>query len=156
MIGKFKEQNLLDSFKRNKEVVKYLEGCDINLTEKDCVDGDFVGENLETYELKYDPHIGKSGNVMIELFASVNRDNFEFGWAYRYKNTDFLIFFNEEEIYCYDCNGLLNTFWEEILPIKKLNNLNIIQGVKGNKDVVLILLKEEEVNQNLKWKIKRI
>lgn len=114
--------------------------------------GDFKDlDTDEYYEVKYDPHMGKSGNVMIELFASIQRDNFEKGWGYRYRDTHYLVFYNDNYIYIYKCRELLDYFWNRMRK-DKICNFNMHHGVILNPDVVLILLKEEEVKEFLKDK----
>ena len=87
---------------------------------------------------------------MIELFASMDRDNFEQGWAYRYKNTDCIIFFSKEYIFCYKCRELLDYFWKSMRE-KPIKQFNMVKGIKINPDVVLVLLNSEECRTFLKW-----
>lgn len=154
MKGKNTYQNLADSFERNQKIIEYLMKHRIYLeTHFNEEEGDFISKNSgKIYEFKYDPHMGFSGNVMIELFASVDRGNFEKGWAYRYQTTDYLLFFGERYIYCYKCRELLDYFWEQ-LHEKKLCNMDIRQGVKENPNVVLVMLKEAECERFLEFKI---
>ena len=116
---------------------------------------DFINPiSKKTYEIKRDPVLGISGNFLIELLASWSDYRFEKGWIYRYKELDYLVYYNDSTIYLFDFKKLRQYFWFNRHKVGK--DWVTVWGVLNNSECVVVLLPVREVQQFLVKKIGRI
>jgi len=116
---------------------------------------DFIDpDSRKTYEIKKDPLLGVSGNFMVELFASWSVFRFELGWIYRYEKLDYLVYYNDNDIYVFDFKKFRQFFWFNKHRVGKDWRVN--WGVLNNSECVVVLVAVREVEQFLVYKIGRM
>ena len=145
MIGDTKEKDLKFGKVIEEKAKKVIEGATgrVLMRFADERGYDFYDrDSEETFEIKYDKWLGKSGNFLIELFSSIHPSNFEVGWYYRYHQNppDYLVMVTMEKVFIFNYPDL-NRYLEDNLT--KFT----IKGVSSNPDALVALTPFKEVEQ---------
>lgn len=107
--------------------------------------GDFIDERGLRWEVKFDKLLGKSKNVLIELFENRGKD----GWICR-NDYDVLVMLSTEIALFMMYKDLYNYFWNNFGKKK----WRIVNGVENNKKGIVVLVPLTEILSELKDRAK--
>jgi hypothetical protein len=144
--------------KRKQEIIKSILEKELNIVLNPISEklGDYMNmRSGSVYEIKSDPTMAKSGNLMVELFADITPETFEPGWIYRYQNLTYLCYFDDDRIYMYNYKKLYDLFWKRINFFGDPIYWRIQVGVKNNPNGVVVLIPLQQAEHCLRKIIER-